>query len=143
MPYIRDPSGHVFETDNPHFHPDCVRLSAKEGRAAYVAQSKAELRQLAPTGATIYCVLRDVSRSGMSRRISFYVIQDNRPRCIDYLIEVLGTGGAKRHGNKDGLVVPGCGMDMGFHVVYSLARSLHSDAPGSGDAGYALQHSWL
>ena len=143
MPYMQDSSGFVFETENPQYHAEAKRLSTKEGAALYVAQTKEELRQLAPQGSTVYCILRDVSRSGMSRRISFYVLRDNRPRCVDHLISVLAVGGARRHPSKDGLVVGGCGMDMGFHVVYSLARSLYRDEPGQRDAGYSLNHEWL
>ena len=52
-----------------------------------------------------------------------------------------------------GLRVSGCGMDMGFHVVYNLGYALWPDgtpephgtrngAPDS-DGGYALKHRWL
>ena len=43
---------------------------------------------------------------------------------------------------KDGLVVKGCGMDMGFHVVYTLSSLLFRDT-AKGDAGYCLNHAWL
>jgi hypothetical protein len=33
-------------------------------------------------------------------------------------------------------LVQGCGMDMGFHVVYSLSQTLFND-------GYALKQRWL
>ena len=55
-----------------------------------------------------------------------------------------------------GLVVGGCGMDMGFHVVYSLGRVLwpkgfkvngigrNGDISGHDkDGGYRLVHQWL
>ncbi len=140
MPYMRDKSGQVFETENPQFHLECERLKAAEGRALHKAQCADTLRQIAPAGSTVYCVLRDVSRSGMSRRISFFVLQDNRPRCIDYLISVLRVAGAVRHPSKEGLTVSGAGMDMGFHVVHSLASRLYPDVPR---AGYSLNHEWL
>lgn len=94
----------------------------------------AKLRELAPAGTTVYTVLRHVSQSGMSRRISAFVIRDGAPFEIDWLIEA--SGGPKRHRQHSGLVVRGAGMDMGFHVVYELSRSIHAD-------GYALKQQWF
>lgn len=55
--------------------------------------------------------------------------------------------------DRQGIKVGGCGMDMGFHVVYSLGSVLwpkgtpkpHSTRNGEPDraGGYALKHSWL
>ena len=36
---------------------------------------------------TVYCFTRHVSKSGMTRHISFYVIRDNKPCWINYKIE--------------------------------------------------------
>jgi len=70
-----------------------------------------------------YTILRHVSASGMSRRISIIVISDNKPVVVDWYIEQLGL--YKRHPNKEGLKVRDCGMDMGFSVVYNLSRVLY------------------
>lgn len=55
--------------------------------------------------------------------------------------------------DRQGLKVGGCGMDMGFHVVYSLGQTVwpkgtkkpHSTRNGEPDraGGYALKHQWL
>ncbi|AFU86493.1 hypothetical protein D869_gp090 [Caulobacter phage CcrRogue] len=55
--------------------------------------------------------------------------------------------------DRQGIKVGGCGMDMGFHLVYSLGRTLwpngtkkpHGSRNGEPDrdGGYALKHSWL
>ena len=37
------------------------------------------LRTMLQPGDTVYTVLRNVSRSGMSRGIDLYMIQDNKP----------------------------------------------------------------
>ena len=34
------------------------------------------------------------------------------------------------------IFVKGCGMDMGFHVVYSLSQTLFND-------GYAIKQRWI
>lgn len=85
--------------------------------------SLAELRELIKPGDTVYSVLRHVSRSGMSRAISFYVYQDNKPFQLDYHISKVC--GYSLHRKYEGLSVGGCGMDMGFSVVYNLSDTLY------------------
>lgn len=66
---------------------------------------------------TIYTVLRHVSSSGMSREISVKMIDAGRIIHLDWLVsQALGY----RVGKHNGLVVKGCGMDMGFAVVSNL-----------------------
>ena len=92
------------------------------------------LTELAPAGTTIYTVLRSVAPSGMSRRISVYVIIDNKPRFLDGLIERAGF--FKQRSGKEGLYLSGAGMDTAFHLIYTLSKRLHND-------GYALNHEWI
>src|SRR5688500_9376607 len=92
----------------------------------------AMLRKFAPKGSTIYCVLRSVSKSGMSRRIDFFALQKaDRKSGRDYIYPQYLTGwmsaaglGSLRDG-KQGMRVDGCGMDMGFHVVNNLSYTLY------------------
>jgi hypothetical protein len=84
----------------------------------------------------VYCVLNHVSQSGMTRTISAYIIKDNEPINISYLIR--DQVGFKPDRKRGGVKVLGAGMDMGFHMVYSFAQSLF----GSG-GGYELKQSWL
>jgi hypothetical protein len=68
---------------------------------------------------TIYTVIRHVSNSGMQREISVKMIDAGRIIHLDYLVgEALGF----KSGKHNGLVVKGCGMDMGFHLVDSINR---------------------
>jgi hypothetical protein len=63
---------------------------------------------------TIYTVIRHVSTSGMQREISVKMIDAGRIISLDWLVSTaLGT----KIGKHGGLVVKGCGMDMGFHLV--------------------------
>ena len=77
--------------------------------------------------ATFLC-LRLSPSFGVTLRSSNYVAT-----IIDY----------RQNDRKGALIVGGCGMDMGFHVVYSLARSLYPEKPGQRDGGYSLKHEWL
>jgi len=83
--------------------------------------ARKELLAILKPGDTVYCVLRHVSRSGMQREISLLT---KGMRNIDWYAErVLEM----RRGKHDGLVVGGCGMDMGFHLVSNLGYALFPD----------------
>ena len=87
----------------------------------------ANLREMLPPSSTVYTILRHVSRSGMQREISLVVMRNGEPRNITYLAaRVLDY----RIGKRDGLVVGGCGMDMGFHIVHNLGYALYPDGFG-------------
>lgn len=84
---------------------------------------------------TVYTVLRRVSRSGMQRTIDMVVFKDGSPRWIGYAAaQLLGDRwDAKK---RDGVIVHGCGMDMGFDLVYRLSTTLFND-------GTKLKRVWL
>ena len=112
------------------------------------------LRDMLKPGDVVHTILRQVSRSGMSRHISVIRQDKDGPHDITYLV---GRALNYRQNAKDGgLVVGGCGMDMGFEVVYNLGRALfpkgfkvegrgrNGDTSGwDNDGGYALKHRWL
>lgn len=82
----------------------------------------AYLQKTLPEGSTIYTVLRHVSQSGMLRRISIFAVIDGEIRSIDYsAAQILG----KTIKGDGGIPVRGCGMDMGFALVYDLAYAVH------------------
>lgn len=145
MPYVETALGFVFETDHPEWHPDTTVLTQSEGKRKRKEYCLAKLKKALPQGTTVYSVLRHVSASGMSRRIDFYTMKDNRPQFLTgYIAHALGYSWT----DKAGLVVKGCGMDMGFHVVYSLSYALFPDGFKDGqderkDGGYALRHEWI
>jgi hypothetical protein len=70
---------------------------------------------------TIYTVLRHVSSSGMQREISIKMIDADRIIHLDYLVS---TALGLKQGKHNGIVVRGCGMDMGFHIVYNILRAV-------------------
>lgn len=98
------------------------------------------LQQMIQEGDTLYTTCDHVSRSGMTRHLTVRSLlpSDRGARQIDvlnfnYLIsEALAWPLTKDRSLKVG----GCGMDMGFHLVYTLSRVLFDD-------GYALKHEWL
>lgn len=105
------------------------------------------LREWVKPGDKVYCILRKRANSGMSRWIGFVVFKDNRAVHLNYLMAKLLD--RRMNDDGDGLFVSGCGMDMGFSVVYNLAATLYptkSDKPEShrdSTGGYSLTHEWL
>jgi hypothetical protein len=94
---------------------------------------------------TVYTILRSVSASGMTRHISLVVAGlDNTgaPALFDityHASKVLGDKLNERNGHRT-IRVNGCGMDMGFHLVYNLSSVLFADQDR---AGYVLSHRWI
>ena len=111
-----------------------MRYTKQEQAEAFEAL-KAEL----PPGTTVYTILDGASKSGMTRRIRLVKLDPDGPRYLTRATAAM-LGYPMR---EDALVVKGAGMDMGFHVVYSLSRALYPDGFGVRDGGYALTHRWL
>lgn len=82
------------------------------------------LREMFPPNSTVTVLLRHVSQSGMMRAIS--VLHNERD--VSWLVS--RATGFKFNTRWDGLTVTGCGMDMGFHLIYSLSRALYG-TPGA------------
>jgi len=119
---------------------------------------KKTLRELFRKGNyTAYTILRHVSSSGMFRVIDVYTIIDNQPIFLSGYIAELGQ--YKRDKKRDGLRTSGCGMDMGFDMVYTTSRQLwntkeeaqsenivigrNGDTQPETDGGYLIKQRWL
>lgn len=136
----------------------------KKEKEALRQEAIAFLKEYIKAGQRVYTSLDHVSSSGMSRRISV-LIPTVREQTGELEIFNITHWAARALGykvsKKGGMVVGGCGMDMGFHVVYSLGSAIwghgkDSEAPrqnyvtyrnGSSepemDGGYLLKHSWV
>lgn len=148
--YMLTESGFVFTTSHPDLHPMDKRLTVKEVKTLKLQRCKDGILKLVTPGQTISTLVHSVSSSGMSRRISLYIVDGQEIRNIDHWVSVI-TG--YKQSDKGGLVVGGCGMDMGFHLVYTLgallwpngtdtAHSTRNGVPDT-DGGYALKHRSL
>jgi hypothetical protein len=169
-------------------------MSKKSYQEREQQEAAAELRKLIKPGSTVYTVLRNVSSSGMSRVIDLLIVipdyRDIYPegpdgrrdysakpkrKLVGHKIRSIGWTAAKAmddrwDNDRGGIKVGGCGMDMGFHLVYNLGRTLWPKGykcpgkltcrgndhvnPGEQrddysrkhhhrDAGYALEQRWL
>lgn len=141
--------GVIFHTSYPQYHSSAKKLTQKEGKRLYREQNIRNLLDMLKPGQTVYTAIESVSRSGMSRVIKVYIVQGDAVRNISgYVANAL-----EWPGSQDGVKVGGCGMDMGFHLVYSLGYVLwpngtdkpHGTRNGVPDSngGYALKQEWM
>lgn len=88
----------------------------------------AYLRTKLRPGDIVSTVLRHVSSSGMSRSISLMIVDEGEVVGIDYwAARAMNDRIDDKHG---GIKIGGCGMDMGFALVYNLSRTLFPDGFG-------------
>ena len=114
-------------------------------------EARERLLEILKPGDTVFTVLKHVSASGMSRSIQLKIVQDGDICDISwYAARVLGDKIDSKHG---GIKIGGCGMDMGFALVYNLGAALwpqgtdkpHGTRNGEPDrdGGYALRQRWI
>ena len=90
----------------------------------------------------IYTILRSVSSSGMTRHISLFYASSAGLTNITYSAALaLGWPLSEKNGHR-AIRVSGAGMDMGFHLVYTLSSVVYRGHADS-DAGYLLEQEWL
>ena len=108
-------------------------LTQKQLKEVAIQGSKDSLTKKLKTGSTVYTNVLNVSSSGMSRKMRVYFVDDsgNLENITSDVAQVLG------YTLRDySMTVRGCGMDMGFSVVYNLSKCLFDD-------GYTLKQQWL
>ena len=89
---------------------------------------------------TLYTSLKHVSSSGMSRDMKVLAVVDGEIVDVTYYVGKLGIGTIKERNGQRVIRVGGCGMDMGFHVVYSVSAVLY----GYEERGaYTIRHEWI
>lgn len=88
---------------------------------------KESLRILLEDTNEVYAIVMNVSRQGTSRHFKFLAVNNNKMFDITYMLWDLKLVGSRRGKGKNEwyLYVPGCGMDMAFHVVDALSQELN------------------
>ncbi len=119
------------------------------------------------TDGTVYTILRHVSSSGMTRDISLLIVVDGKLVDLTWWLTTVFPKRFRRSPARHAIRIGGCGMDMGFALVYDMCRALwpngyectgdkcrsndHSNSPypkrkaGSmhhNDGGHRLRHEW-
>ena len=89
---------------------------------------------------TLYTNLKSVSSSGMSRDMKVLAVVEGEIVDITYYVGKLDIGTIKERNGQRVIRVGGCGMDMGFHVVYTVSAILY----GYEERGaYTIRHEWI
>ena len=88
---------------------------------------------------TLYTSLTHVSASGMSRDMKVLAVVGGEIVDVTYYVgKIIGT--LKERNGQRVIRVGGCGMDMGFHVVYTVSAVLY----GYEERGaYTIRHEWI
>jgi hypothetical protein len=156
MAYVKSAAtGKILETytpDNWTHDGQWTTVPAKQAKAELRTKAFNTLHAILKPGDTVMCVLRSTSRSGMMRHISFFAGPDMAD-ITTYIARLLDGKIDRDTGFQDGMKVAGCGMDMGFHIVYNLGHAMwpngtpepHGTRNGDLDVfgGYALKSRWL
>jgi len=83
----------------------------------------------------VYTSIGSVAKSGMSRRIKLYVVNDGDIIRVSHLVAKI----LELNLNDNGVRIDGCGMDMGFAMVDSLEWKLNSIL----GTVFNLKQTWL
>ena len=109
------------------------------------------LKEWIKKGDTLHTTVRHVSRSGMMRYITTRQLKksdhpDREVNVSNYDYHIARVLDLPEAPNFQGVKVGGCGMDMGFWLVYRLSRAIFGDVPkgeGDRDHGYWINQEWL
>lgn len=119
------------EGEGQHPERSPAKQSKKMKTTLTISEQQAQRLAKAINEGRIAAIVTKVSASGMSRKIRFYELMDNRPYCITYLFgEVYGA----KVTDRDEITVRGCGMDMIFHAISTVAEGLNF-------AGYSCKYT--
>lgn len=110
-----------------------------------------DLKKILRPGDTIYTQVTHVASSGMSRSIILFIGRKREVINITWWVARAMDETIDR--TNGGIKVGGCGMDMGFELVYNLGKTLwpkgtskpHGTRNGvpDHDGGYALKQRWI
>ena len=114
--------------------PSIKKAQALADREKYKEQLRALFAE--DSKPVVKTILRHVSQSGMSRNISVVYKGED----ITWKVaKALGEPIKEKHGSWI-ITMGGCGMDMGFSLVYNLATVLYGY---ENQGGYRLKQEWL
>ncbi|HAM40609.1 MAG TPA: hypothetical protein DCP69_04545 [Candidatus Omnitrophica bacterium] len=134
------------------------RVTKKQEQAQRIRNAIQQLQDMIQPGDTISTVLKSRAKSGMYRHIAVIVKDRNISGLVSSAVD-------SRWHDDDSVGMSGCGMDIGFAVVYALSDALFpqgfvcvgnrcpSNDHSNGDrdytphhhisGGYALRQRWL
>lgn len=150
--YLQFANGEVHDNSHLIDHPGATPITKAQYLAIYRQRRVDDLRRLFKPGDDVATVLAHVSKSGMRRSIKVLAVNESG-EIIDVSWVVATVVGRSFDRKNGGVICNGCGMDMGFDLIYAMRRSLwpegtpepHSTRNGEPDrdGGYALKQYWV
>lgn len=150
--YLQFANGEVHDNSHRFDHPGATPITKTQYLTIYAERRADYLRTLFKPGTRVATTLAKVSSSGMRRAIKVLAVNESG-EIIDVSWAVATVVGRLFDRKNGGVICNGCGMDMGFDLVYAMGRSLwpegtpepHSTRNGDPDrdGGYAIKQYWV
>lgn len=120
---------------------DMYKIKSKEDRENFIYALE-DIKTYMPK--TIYTKLTNVSRSGMSRSIDVYISHKGEVLKITWQVSKILRD--KIDNKNGGVKTYGCGMDMGFNLIYNfsyvITQILNIKCVRE-DGGYYFRQEWI
>lgn len=135
-----------------------------KAQQADIDEARNTLREWLPPGSEVLTTVTHVARSGMQRSIKLFrtYVEDGKAHIQEITWLAARALNDRIDEKNGGIKVGGCGMDMGFNIVYNLGWALYPkggsldatsatrrhQAERAGeteekDGGYLLKQRWL
>ena len=101
-----------------------------------VKEMAKDLKEYFPEGSTAYTTVTKVAPSGMSRHIKVTKTRKGSEEILNWSYQIAKLLDMKYKDKTASIYIQGCGMDMGFHLIYDLSSELYGD-------GYAIKQRWI
>jgi hypothetical protein len=131
--YLISPEGFCFESSNPEWHKECQVIKKKEWTEKRRDWAKSQLLETLKDNPRILCKLDHVSTSGMSRRVSVFVIKDSELIRLSQLVSYLCDYRMK----EASLIIGGCCFCPACQIASDLSYSLY------GRNDNKINYSWI
>ena len=88
----------------------------------------------------IYCIIKSVSKSGMTRRMVFYFQFQNE---LYYLNDIIAKLTNFKNDKNGYLIVKGCGMDMVFYVLNEFNKGIFEYKKLKSKPSWIIPNNWI
>lgn len=99
------------------------KLCKEYGTEQFIKQANSYIKAIKEN--RMFCIIKSVSSSGMSRKIAFYSTERNKNTHTNYILLFNKLGYKESRNNYGYFIVNGCGMDMIFHTHNSIIKDLN------------------
>jgi len=116
-------------------------MTKKQAQEQEKQEAIARLRDWLKPGDTVYTINRHTSSSGMSRVLSTVILKDGTDLHPNHAVATACRMPLVAKNGHDGIRIGGCGMDMGFALVYELSHTIYPEYACPGDDCPSPEHA--